>query len=164
VGVPPVARAAGPVPALRIREITDHERVTLLATLRERAHPHCFACSPVHPAGLRLRFEPTPDGGVAARFDGRERHASYSGTVHGGLVATLIDSAMCNCMFSWGYEAMTAELVVRYRKPVAIGQPVIARARVTRDLHPLFYLEADVTQEGEIRAAATAKFMIQDTA
>ena len=66
---------------------------------------------------------------------------------------------MTNCLFAQGSVAMTAELKVRYRKPVLIGQEMIIRAWITRSQPPLHLLEAELKQEGCIKAIASAKFL-----
>jgi len=75
------------------------------------------------------------------------------------MIASLLDGAMTNCLFAHGLVAMTAELKVRYRKPVFIGQEMTIRAWITRSQPPLHLLEAELKQEGCIKAIASAKFM-----
>ena len=75
------------------------------------------------------------------------------------MIASLLDGAMTNCLFAQGHVAMTAELKVRYRKPVVIGQEMTIRAWIKRSLPPLHLLEAELKQEGCIKAIASAKFM-----
>ena len=66
---------------------------------------------------------------------------------------------MTNCLFAHGHVAMTGELKVRYRKPVVIGQEMLLRAWITRSQAPLHLLEAELKQEGCIKATASAKFV-----
>ena len=82
----------------------------------------------------------------------------YPQTLHGGIIASLLDGAMTNCLFAHGHVAMTAELRVRYRKPVLIGPEMTIRAWITRSQPPLHLLEAELQQEGCAKAIASAKF------
>ena len=123
------------------------------------AHPRCFVCSGDHPTGLGLTFVGNDDGSVMARFACDESFAGYSGVVHGGVVATLLDGAMTHCLFEEGHVAMTADLHVRYRHPLRVGTPATVRAWVTRACNPLFELNAEVVQEGVLKARAVGKFM-----
>jgi uncharacterized protein (TIGR00369 family) len=128
--------------------------------LRTIAHPHCVACSPHRVPGLQLDFHEVGDGSVRATFDCAATFEGYPGRLHGGIISTILDSAMTNCLFAQGYQAVTAELAVKFRSPVNLGSVVVAEARATRDLYPLFYMEASLVQQGETKATATAKFIV----
>jgi acyl-coenzyme A thioesterase PaaI-like protein len=79
--------------------------------------------------------------------------------MHGGMIASLLDGAMTNCLFAHGHIAMTGELKVRYREPVIIGEEMLLRAWITRSQPPLHLLEAELKQEGCVKATASAKFV-----
>ena len=123
------------------------------------AHPFCFVCSGSNPMGLALRYEPQPDGSVSAKFLGHSALEGYSGLLHGGVIAAMLDGAMTNCLFAHGIAALTAEMKVRYRHPVRIGQPVLILARIVQSSSPLFVLESQITQSGLQCAGGTGKFM-----
>jgi acyl-CoA thioesterase FadM len=54
---------------------------------------------------------------------------------------------------------VTAELTVRFRHPVATERSATVRARLERDRAPLYLLQAELVQDGVVKAAATAKFL-----
>src|SRR5512133_3324230 len=85
--------------------------------MKELPHTHsCFVCGDANPNGLKLRFE-TDGKLVKARFVPRAEHAGFRQTVHGGLVATLLDEIMVwACAVQTRRFAFSAELVVRYLK------------------------------------------------
>jgi len=87
---------------------------------------------------------------------------SYAGIVHGGLLATALDSAMVHCLFARDIVARTGELTVRYRRSVRSGAPVTVTARLRESFAPLHYLEAEIRQDGSVCAQARAKFMAVD--
>ena len=130
-----------------------------LKTVRTQAHPYCVVCSQSNPLGLGLQFTVHDDGSVSASPHGHFALEGFQGCLHGGMIASLLDGAMTNCLFAQGHVAMTAELKVRYRKPVFTGQEMIIRAWIKRSLPPLHLLEADLKQEGCVKAVASAKFM-----
>ena len=68
---------------------------------------------------------------------------------------------MTNCLFAHGCVGMTAELKVRFRHPVIVEQPVVVRARITDTFHHLYYLSAELQQDGQSMATARAKFLEQ---
>jgi uncharacterized protein (TIGR00369 family) len=116
-------------------------------------------CSQSNPLGLGLEFSVHEDGSVSALFHGHFALEGFEGCLHGGMIASLLDGAMTNCLFAHGHVAMTGELKVRYRKPVFIGHAMLIRARITRSLPPLHLLEAELEQEGRIKATASSKFI-----
>lgn len=123
------------------------------------SHQRCFACGR-DGSGLKLDFTTDAEGGVTAEWDCLDEYAGYPGIVHGGIIATLLDSAMTNCLMLQGIAAYTAELHVRYRAHLAVGSSSVVAARLTRLRPPLCYLTAEVVQQGRLIATAAAKFMI----
>ena len=111
--------------------------------------------------GLALRCELQPDGSVSAKFLGHSALEGYSGLLHGGLIATLLDGAMTHCLFARGIRGLTAELKVRYRERVVASEEVILRAWLEDEAHGLFQLRAELTQGGTLKASAAGKFMNQ---
>jgi acyl-coenzyme A thioesterase PaaI-like protein len=109
--------------------------------------------------GLRQEFTLQPDGSVEGAFDDGEAFEGYPGLLHGGVTAALLDGAMTNCLFAHGVEALTAELTVRYREPVAIGGRITTRACLTDSHGRLHLLRADLKQEGRVKATALGKFV-----
>jgi acyl-coenzyme A thioesterase PaaI-like protein len=130
-----------------------------LAALQAGAHPNCFACSSSNPMGLALRYSVAPDGSVSASFIGNCALESYPGVLHGGLVATVLDGAMTNCLFAHGIRALTAELTVRYHDPVQSTEELQVRAWLESSRHGVLALRATLTQNDRIKARAQAKFI-----
>ncbi len=130
-----------------------------LRALCAQQHRTSFACRPVAAGGLGLRFSVRPAGHVAAEWICPPGGESYEGIVHGGLLATALDSAMVHALFARGIVARTGELTVRYRREVRSGEPVTVTARHREAYHPLHHLEAEIHQAGALCAKATAKFM-----
>jgi acyl-coenzyme A thioesterase PaaI-like protein len=130
-----------------------------LRHFREEAHAHCVVCGAHNPQGLRLSFQAIPDGSVQAVFAGRPILEGYPATLHGGIICSLLDGAMTNCLAAHGHRALTAELIVRFRRPVASRRPAIIHAWIERSGHQLFRVAADLQQDGQVMASATGKFM-----
>ena len=129
---------------------------TLIAAAKQ-SHATCWVCGH-NPLGLNLRFVPSGKT-IAAAFCCDEAFAGYDGIVHGGIVASLLDGAMTNCLLHQGVTAVTAELTVRYGLPLQTGHPALVRAWVTDRRGDLWILQAQVQQGSSIRARATAKFL-----
>ena len=52
-------------------------------------HPNCYACGSKNGAGLQLKFHQDEAGSVFGEFLADKKFESYSGIVHGGIIATL---------------------------------------------------------------------------
>lgn len=124
-----------------------------------REHAACFACRPVSEGGLGLEFRLQADESVIAHWTCPPGGQSYAGIVHGGLLATALDSAMVHALFARGIVARTGELNLRYRQSVAIGRSMTVRGWLRTAYGPLFQLEAEIFQDGVACVHAHAKFM-----
>ena len=129
--------------------------------MSDKVHPNCVVCSPANLKGLQLEFVPGEDGSISATFTCDKALEGYPGVVHGGIVSSILDGAMGHCMFSRGHVAVTAELTTRFRHPVVTNQQAVVSAHVTRFSHPLCLLEAEIVQDGKVRATAKGKFFNQ---
>lgn len=130
-----------------------------LEKLRGETHRHCIVCSPCNPQGLGVRFEMRRDGSVEAEFGSCEIHEGYTGYLHGGVIASLLDGAMTNCLFAHGTIAFTADLSVRFKKPVRIGATAKVRAWIEKSNRSMHVVKAELTQMGEVRATSRGKFL-----
>ena len=134
---------------------------TDLTRIRAQEHANCMVCSPSSKSGLGLQFAVSEDGSVEATFSCDKAFQGYANVLHGGLISCLLDGAMTNCMFAHGHAPVTAELNVRFRDPVVIGQPATVRAWIGRSSSRLHVLEAEIVQNQQVKATAKGKFMKQ---
>jgi acyl-coenzyme A thioesterase PaaI-like protein len=96
---------------------------------------------------------------VEGFFDCLPVFAGYPGMLHGGVICTLLDGAMTNCLFAHRLVGVTADLNVRFRHPVAVNRPARVRAWFHTKRSPLHRLAAEVLQGGRVVATATARFV-----
>jgi acyl-coenzyme A thioesterase PaaI-like protein len=125
--------------------------------LAQACHAACIACGAGK--GLELDFCRQPDGSVTAIFACADRYQSYADCLHGGVIATLLDSAMTHCLFAQGVAGVTARLAVNFREPVHLNEPAEVSARVTRQNKVIYTLRAELHQSGIIKAWAEGKFV-----
>ncbi len=87
-----------------------------------------------------------------------ERHLNPSGTVHGGVISTLIDVAMAealNTVTEEDEQPFTIQITVNYMKP---GKPgtLTSTAQVRKGGEHITIVEAEVIQEDDEETVALA--------
>ena len=112
--------------------------------------------------GLIGASEPEADDGSATlEVDVDERHLNAAGTVHGGLLATLVDTTMGAAIRSTteGETPATSQLSLTYLRPGRCGRLVVT-ASVRKRGEQLTVCEADVEQDGKSLVHALATFAL----
>ncbi|UCE18670.1 MAG: PaaI family thioesterase [Gemmatimonadota bacterium] len=122
-------------------------------------HRYCFACGTENPDGLALEFVLSKDEEISAVFTPKRIHQGYDDMLHGGIVCTLLDAAMTRLLMSKGITAVTANLNVRFKKPVPITERLVVHARIVKRRERYFQCSADLAVTGSVAATATGKFL-----
>jgi len=123
------------------------------------SHRDCFACGADNHIGLNLHFEIGSDGIASAVWQPSCAYQSYADRLHGGVIATMLDSAMVHALFAKGIAGVTAELTIRYLQTVGLADPLHVTGAVARGRHGVYLCRADIHQNGTHAVRATAKFM-----
>lgn len=121
----------------------------------------CFVCGKSNPVGLKLRSE-TDGRVVRARFVPGAEHVGFKETVHGGLIATLLDEVMVwACAVQTRQFSFCAELTVRFLKPVRPNQAFVATAElVANRRNRIFEAKAELRDDsGTAFASASGKYL-----
>jgi acyl-coenzyme A thioesterase PaaI-like protein len=139
--------------------ITMDTNVTTEMATMEDSHRDCFACGVCNTAGLSLHFEIGSDGVATAVWQPTTAFQSYPDRVHGGVIATLLDSAMVHALFAQGIAGVTAELTIRYLQSVGLKEPLHVTGFIAAVRHGVYLCRADVLQNGIKVVRASAKFM-----
>jgi uncharacterized protein (TIGR00369 family) len=121
-------------------------------------HKNCFACGLNNGNRLGLKFHKHEDGIVFGNFFAHPKFEGYSGIVHGGIIATLLDSAMTHCLLMKDIPAFTGRLSIKYSTPIRTGTVVKLEARVVGQRHEMFILEGKASVDGKKVASAVAKY------
>lgn len=119
----------------------------------------CFCCGKDNPVGLKMDF--SLDGELFfSEVSPPDFLQGYSGVLHGGITSTLLDEVMANHLLALGMRAVTAELCVRFKKPVPLGIPLKIISRQVKGRKSLYEMESWLLgPAGEVMATATAKMM-----
>ena len=121
-------------------------------------HAHCMMCGQDNPRSLGLCFHSEAER-VCATFKIRPTMQGYTGILHGGVVASLLDSAMTHCLFHHGVQGLTGDLHVRFIRPIPCDVTVEIRAWILSATEPLYKLRAELVYEQRIMAWAQGKFL-----
>ena len=143
----------------------------------------CLVCGADNPFGLQARFyeleaATAEAGGGAATAAGpvraaagrellgiftvREEHQSYPGRLHGGIGSAILDETIGRAITIahpgvWG---VTAELTLRYRKPLPLNGEIRAVGRITRDTRRLFEGTGEILlDDGTVAVEASGKYL-----
>jgi acyl-coenzyme A thioesterase PaaI-like protein len=139
--------------------VTTEENQAKMDKIARQEHAECFLCGKNLPHGLRLQFCVQPDQAIQADYLPEATRQGYRGILHGGVIASLLDSAMTHALFAHGIVAVTVRLSVRYRHPIRIGVPVMVRGWVVDAKLPVCNVAAEIRQEGRHLAQASGLFM-----
>ena len=130
-----------------------------LEEIQQKFHPNCWICGFNNNKGLKLKFQMTDKGHLSFSFDADKRVEGYTGLLHGGAVAAILDEAMGNCLFAYDHIAYTADFRLRFKRPVSINNRITVHAWIVKSRFPLHKTKAELSQCGIVKAIATAKFM-----
>lgn len=122
----------------------------------------CFICGIDNDMGVKAQFYELDNKELVALCNINEEMQSYPQRVHGGISAALLDEVigraiMIDCPDAWG---VTAELNLKYKKPVPLNTPLKVVARITRLTRLIFEGTGEIIlPDGEIAVTASGKYM-----
>jgi Uncharacterized protein, possibly involved in aromatic compounds catabolism len=122
----------------------------------------CLVCGLKNDLGLKASFYETEDNEVIAIFKPLEEHQSYPGRLHGGIAGAILDETigraiMCKEETIWG---VTAELNIKYKKPIPLDEELRVVGRITKDSKRLFEGTGEILlSNGDIAVTAWGKYM-----
>lgn len=127
---------------------------------KENFHKDCFACGQANKSGLQLQFE-TDEHRVVCRTKINKLHQSYGGVVHGGIIATLLDAVMVQCLHNkFGKNPLTCRLNIRYREIVPTNSTIVIDAsfKSRRGIH--CWVEARILNKDQMCVSAQGTFKL----
>lgn len=111
---------------------------------------------------LGVRKETAENGDARLEFVAEHKHLNPAGTVHGGVLATLVDAAMglaARSRTDDGELPATSQLTLAYLTAAREGL-LIVTARVRKRGDHLLLCDADVDQDGRTVVHALATFAV----
>jgi uncharacterized protein (TIGR00369 family) len=115
---------------------------------------------------MGIQFLGMIDGAMTLQLDLLPKHMSRASRVHGGVLFTLLDSALGRAILNElpdGRGCATVEIKINYFRPVQGGR-VTARAWKRELTKSLGYAEGEVlNEEGKVLARASGTFFLTNT-
>jgi len=111
---------------------------------------------------LKASFYELENEEIVAVFKPLQEHQSYPGRLHGGIAGAILDETIGRAIFLkdenvWG---VTAELSLKYHKPIPLDEELRVRARITRDTRKIFEGTGEILlRNGDIAVSASGKYI-----
>ncbi len=122
-------------------------------------YPNCFVCGEKNQAGLQAKFY--YDGHKAiSEVIALDKFEGYHGIYHGGIISTILDEVMIKAILAEDIYVVTAELTVRYKKPVNTGDELKFTGWKVNNRGRIYFAEGEVSNQlGIICASASGKYI-----
>lgn len=124
---------------------------------------NCFATHEKPGEGVGLRIYVTEDNHVVGLCKTKKCHQGYEDTIHGGIISTYFDEVLwyATVVDDLNTIAMTAEMTVKYLKPVPVEENIRIIAKPMRQEGRHLYVDGFILLENDkIAAEATCHFII----
>ena len=118
--------------------IDSRKAIQLAHVLRVRSREPVRPCMPIF-----IRWTTPPAWAASCPTN---CHQGYPGRLHGGVMASMLDETLGRSVWGargadWG---VTAELTIRYKAPVPLGQMLTVVGRVTEERRRFFQAEGEL--------------------
>ncbi|MCX7711241.1 MAG: PaaI family thioesterase [Clostridia bacterium] len=129
---------------------------------KQKTSRMCMVCGQENKFSLKASFYELENESVVAIFKPLQEHQSYPGRLHGGIAGAILDETIGRAMFIkdenvWG---VTAELNLKYHKPVPLDEELRVVGRITRDTRRIFEGEGEILlSNGEVAVSASGKYV-----
>jgi uncharacterized protein (TIGR00369 family) len=131
--------------------------------MKFETYGNCFVCGENNPGGLRLNFDiDSEHQTLKTTFIASPTFQGWDGIVHGGIISTLLDEAMAKLVYELGFQAVTASLVIKFKNPAPILEPLSVYGEIMEVNKRLIRAKAHVAKEdGTILATGSSTFVKQ---
>jgi acyl-coenzyme A thioesterase PaaI-like protein len=118
----------------------------------------CPGCCPTNEKGLRLQFWEDGDD-IVSRWQPEEPYQSWKNTLHGGIQCLMLDEVSGWVVFrKLQTMGVTSRMDTKFIKPMTIVDEVEMRARITRRMRQVVFIEAELWQRGELCSRAEVTY------
>jgi uncharacterized protein (TIGR00369 family) len=120
----------------------------------------CFMCGIKNEKGLKLEFTYPEPGRAETQCKIPEYFSGWKDITHGGFLAMLLDETMAHACVSKNRLAVTANMSVRYVKPVKVGSTVTVKAEIREINGRIIYVAGEILDKQNKKiAGSSGRFM-----
>ncbi|MDA3884507.1 MAG: PaaI family thioesterase [Candidatus Delongbacteria bacterium] len=118
---------------------------------------YCFVCGDQNEIGLHASFTVNDDNSATAKIKIPQNFQGWKDIVHGGIISTLLDEVSIYACRNITLKGVTAEIKVKFRKPVPTEVEIVLQARVVENKRRLLMVTAELLVDDFIYASAETK-------
>ncbi|MDD7317182.1 MAG: PaaI family thioesterase [Prevotella sp.] len=118
----------------------------------------CPGCSPTNEKGLKLQFWEECDD-IVSYWQPELSYQSWKNTLHGGIQCMMLDEVAGWVVFrKLQTMGVTSRIDTKYIKPMTIVDKVEMRARITKRMRQVVFIESELWQNGELCTCAEVTY------
>ncbi len=118
---------------------------------------YCFVCGDQNEIGLHADITVGQDNTAYAKLKIPKHFQGWHDIVHGGIISTLLDEVSVYACRNISHKGVTAEINVRFRKPVPTETEIELRSKVIDIKRKIVMVEAELLVNGVVHASADTK-------
>ncbi len=129
---------------------------------RQASDAMCLVCGHANPLSVGADFVELENGELAALFNLKTEHQSYPGRAHGGTISAILDEVVGRAILVTETKscAVTAEMNVKFKKPVPTHTNLLAVGRVVENRSRMFIGTGEIyLPDGTLAASVEAKYV-----
>ncbi len=147
------------------------KRIKSKVRRKQFSTPYSITCGKENPASLKCEFYDLENGETATTFIPEEIHEGHTGIMHGGLSSSVLDEVMGRATLNraaseidgWLPKYVTAEMTIKYLKPIYVGRKMLAYGRVDRIEGRCCFASSEIVgEDGEVMATAKGVYVKVD--
>jgi uncharacterized protein (TIGR00369 family) len=123
----------------------------------------CFCCGKDNERGLHLEFSYPGKGEAETSLRVPEYFQGWRKVTHGGFLSTILDEVMAHACIGLALTAVTAEITVRFKKPLKTGSRIKAVGKAVEIKGHVINTRGWIyDDEGNAVALADARFVVTE--
>jgi len=118
---------------------------------------YCFVCGTHNDIGLHADITTGQDNTAYTKLVIPKNFQGWQDIVHGGIISTLLDEVSIYACRNISQKGVTAEITVKFKKPVPTETEIELRSKVVEIKRRLLLVEAELLVGGIVHASAETK-------